>query len=379
MKLIFRNYKDGDDKQIVDLFNIAFQTVGGGFLRTPKSWNWRYIQAPSFEPKQFQIAEDTENNMIVGAVMVNLVENISINGKNYLTGQINDVSCHPDYTGQGIAKKLMNMAISYMKEKECDLSILSADYHGFPRKKIYLKLGYEDVEKNCQVFQVANVFNLIRNMPAATILFPFLFVVSYVPRFLNRIRIKMNPFFKDISYEIAYNKKHFEYMNAANKIMPQNYDGVTSYDKEKIFWNRINTPSERFKPTYVIIHKKNRIIGGAAFTFQNVYAIKFGIKIRITITHELFLDKQVFNNRRDLHFGYIYLIDKLLKAATQRSISALFFQAPRKAIDLLKGFRGMNLFMLTSGVTMIKSMKDSLEIPKPLKPLFTPTYVSTLY
>jgi hypothetical protein len=128
-----------------------------------------------------------------------------------------------------------------------------------------------------------------------------------------------------------------------------------------------------------LIRKNNKIIGGAAFTHQNWYAAIIRVKIRITITHELFLDKSVFNNRRDLNFGYIYLLDKLMKAATKRCIGGIFFQAPRTDYDLRRGSRGMNFFMLSAGVTMIKAIKEDIEIPKPKKPLFTPTYVSTLY
>jgi ribosomal protein S18 acetylase RimI-like enzyme len=379
MNIIYRHYKEGDEDQIADLFNRAFQTNFASFLRTPKNWHWRYIQAPGFEPEQIQLAEDSDENKIVGAVMVNLVEKIPINGKDYLTGEINDVSCHPDYSGHGIANKLMSMAIDYMKKKGCDLSILAAAYNGFPRKRIYLKLGYKDIEKICQFFTCANPIRLIRDVPAAALAFPFLLAASYLPRFLNRIRIKLNPFFRDFTYEILYNRKHFEYRDAVNRLIKKNYSGFPIYDKEKTTWVRIKTPSKRFEPTYIIIRKNNKIIGGAAFTHQNFYFLNTSFKIRITITHELFLDKSVFNNKRNLNFGYIYLIDKLLKAATKRSIGGLFFQAPRTDYDLRRGARSMNFFMLKGSVVMIKAMKEDVEIPKPKKPLLIPTYVSTLY
>ena len=89
----YRHFKPGDEEQLADLFNRAFQMNGGGFVRTAKSWSWRYIDSPDFEPEQCHLAEDLDNGKIVGAIYSNLIEKIPINGREYLTGDINDVSC----------------------------------------------------------------------------------------------------------------------------------------------------------------------------------------------------------------------------------------------------------------------------------------------
>ena len=101
--IIFRNYRKGDEQGLAEIFNIAFHQGGGGFVRTPKSWLWRYVQSPGFEPEMCQIAEDVEKNKIIGAVYANLIETIQLNSENYLVGDINDVSCHPDYAKRGVA------------------------------------------------------------------------------------------------------------------------------------------------------------------------------------------------------------------------------------------------------------------------------------
>ncbi|MFX1316919.1 MAG: GNAT family N-acetyltransferase, partial [Promethearchaeota archaeon] len=121
--IIYRHYKSGDEAQLADLFNISFQQNGGGLVRTPKNWEWRYLQSPGFEPEMCQIAEDVEKHRIIGAVYVNLVEKITIGNNKFLVGEINDVSCHPDYVKKGIATKLMKMAIVYMEKKGCDVSM----------------------------------------------------------------------------------------------------------------------------------------------------------------------------------------------------------------------------------------------------------------
>ncbi|MHA1439199.1 MAG: GNAT family N-acetyltransferase [Promethearchaeota archaeon] len=377
MNIQYRHYEPGDDEQLADLFNRSFQMNGAGFVRTPKTWHWRYAQEPGFEPEQCQIAEDIEKKRIVGAIYVNLVEKIPINGKEYLVGDINDVSTHPNYTGQGISKKLMEMAIEYMEKKECDLSILMADYNGFPRKKIYLKYGYNDVNRSNAFFQIAYLPKFMKDLPILSFMFPILFTVSYIPRLLTRIRVKINKFFKNISYEIAYNQRHLEYYNALNRILPKYYTGFPGYSKNKILWARIQAPYKQNRPTFIIIRKDNKIIAGATLTYQNIHLMRFRIKIRIGIIHEIFIEKEAFKNKRNLHLGYMYLFDKIVKAANQRRIGCILFQAPSDDKDLRNGFRGINFFMIKGGVLMIKLIKKNLILPKLKKPIFIPTYVST--
>ncbi|MFX1267948.1 MAG: GNAT family N-acetyltransferase, partial [Promethearchaeota archaeon] len=92
VNIIYRHYQKGDDEQLADLFNRAFQMNGFGFVRTPKNWKWRYFNSPGFEADMIQIAEDIENNKIVGMICVNPVEKVNLTGITYLTGNINDVA-----------------------------------------------------------------------------------------------------------------------------------------------------------------------------------------------------------------------------------------------------------------------------------------------
>ena len=139
VNIIYRHYETGDEQGLADLFNISFQQNGAAFVRSTKNWIWRFVQSPGFEPEMCQVAVDTDNSLIIGAVYANPIENIPIGNKIYLVGDINDVSCHPNYTKRGIATKLMKMALDYMREKGCDFSFLSTGYEGFARKKLYKK------------------------------------------------------------------------------------------------------------------------------------------------------------------------------------------------------------------------------------------------
>lgn len=374
--IIYRHYKTGDEKSLADLFIIGFQQNGPGNIRTPKNWIWRYPQSPEFEPEMCQIAEDVDENKIVGAVYANLIEEIPFGDKKYLVGDINDVTCHPDYTRRGIATRLMEMALDYMRKKECKFSILSTGLRGNARKYIYTKLGFRDYEKGCTFFQFPNIIQFVRNIYAFSLFLPALFILSFFPRYLNRIKIRYNNFFKDISYEINFNKKHFEYMKVANNLLPKYYEGYPSYNKSKFEWARIKVPSERHKPTYILMKKEKEIIGGAVITHLNIYAFKYGLKLRIGVIHEIFLNSDIFMNKKDVQLGYNYLIDKVLKAATRRALGVLIYKSTINNRTLNQAFKSMNFIRFNDDVIMIKELLPNLKAPCIKKPLFISTSIS---
>lgn len=374
VNIIFRHYREGDEKQLADLFNRTFKR--SVVIRTSTGWHWRYVRSPGFEPKMCQIAEDVDKKNIVGTILVNLIETRPLDKKEYLIGDINDVSTHPDYTKKGIATQLMENSIKYMKEKGCDFSMLSTGLKGFARSKIYQKFGYFDIEKEYFFVQILNVIQLVRDFFGFAFLFPILFILSYLPRILNRLRIKFKTFLKDFSYEINHNTKHFEYMSAINRIGPSNYEGYPGYDQFKFNWARIKVPTNHNKPTYILVKKKSKIVGGAVITHQYVKAINYRLKLRLGIIHEIFLDESMSSNSYNINLAYIYLIDKIIKAATQRHLGVLLYTSSVNANYLNKAFKGMSFFRIQNGVVMAKELKKNLKFPKLKKPLFIPTYLT---
>jgi ribosomal protein S18 acetylase RimI-like enzyme len=374
VNITFRHYREGDEKRIADLFNHAFKRKV--IIRTPTNWNWRYVKSPGFEPEMCQIAEDSDKNKIVGTILVNLLETRTFDQKKYLIGDINDVSTHPDYTKRGIATKLMEKSINFMKQKGCDFSMLSTGLRGFARSKIYQKFGYFDIEKEYYFIQIPNIIQLIRNFFGFAFFFPVLFSISYIPRFLNRLRIKSKKFFKDFTYEINYNKKHYEYMEAINRISPKNYEGYPEYNQYKLNWARIKVPENNNRPTYIIIKKGSKIVGGAVITHQTVKASKYKLKLQLGIIHEIFLDQDFFRNEYNVCLGYIYLVDKILKAATQRNLGALLCTSSVKANNLNQAFKQMSFIKIQNDVVMVKELKNNLKFPILKKPLYIPTYLS---
>jgi len=376
INIIYRNYQIGDDEQLADLFNKAFQMNGANYLRTKENLNWRYVQNPGFEPKMVQIAEDIDNKKIVGAVYVNPVDKIILNNKMCLIGSINDVSCHPNYVKKGIASNLMNMAIDYMNKKKCDISLLIADYNGFPRKKIYSKFGYIDIDKALIFIHFPNIFQLIKDIPGFLFSIPSLFIISYLPRIISRIITKLNSQVKRFCYRITYNTNHIEYARISKNIIRKYYTGVPIYNVRKIIWTNIKVPEQKRKPTYITIHEGEEIIGGSKISQLDIYAKKFGIRLRFGIIHEIFLDKSRFNSKRSLKCGYKYLIDKILKAATQRNIAGLLFITSSIDLYLINILKSMFFIKMKNASVMAKFFNKNFEKFKLNKPIYIPTYNS---
>jgi GNAT superfamily N-acetyltransferase len=374
--IIYRTYKKGDEKQLADLFNKAFQRNGASFIRTSKSWNWRYVQSPEFEPEMIQIAEDVDLKKIVGAICVNLVEYINFQGEKRLKGEVNDVSCLYEYTRKGITKNLMNKAISYMKGKDCDISMLTADFHGFPRKKIYLKYGFEDMDRELVFVWFPKILQLMNDFPLFWIFFPIIIPFSFIPRLIYRLFIKKSALSSNLSYEIVRNKKHFRYMRALNQIMSKQYEGFYPYTKEKYSWARINVPTKNDQPTYVTVKKNGLIIGGAEFSCIEIYSFRFKFKFKLGIVHEIFLDKNSFYSNIDVQNAYCYLIDKLLNAASKRTVGVLILFTSSFENNLYYALRKMNLINFKGASIMIKKLKKNIAIGRLAKPLYVPTHVS---
>ena len=100
------------------------------------------------------------------------------------------------------------------------------------------------------------------------------------------------------------------------------------------------------------------------------------MKIRVGITHELFLDKTQFNNEEELNYGYLYLIDKSLKAASRRFVGLLLIEVNSKNYKLRRCLKAYNYSKFQDNSIMMFKLKDELKIWKPEKSLFIPTYLS---
>jgi ribosomal protein S18 acetylase RimI-like enzyme len=373
----YRNYKRGDEPGLALLFMRAFQMNGKSFIRTKRSIKWRYIQSPGFEPEMIQIAEDMEKKRIVGAIYVNPIEKMRCKGKEYLVGHINDVSCDPDYTRQGIATCLMKMAVKYMKQKGCDLAMLVTGSDSIARNKIYLKFGFQDVRPLNVYFNFPAPTRLIQMLPQFFPLFPLIILISLFPRSIIKIATKLNSFFKDVGFEICHGKGHIKYRQSINTIIPKYYDFNSKYTLKKLKWAKIDVPYEREIPSYVFIKKNTHIIGGASLTYEKFYFSQFHLILKIGIIHELYIDLERIPTRTLRILVYSYLLDKVMKAAIKRKLGIIIFSGDRKNHVLHSGLIRLGFLKLKASVLMVNDFDTKLDYQKLKKPIFLPTYLTS--
>jgi hypothetical protein len=121
--LKFRNYKDGDEQQIVELLNQVYNNWG-----TVEEWCKKYKQNPNFDPRLIFVCEDEMR--IIGCVHY-LHRDLKFNN-NLLHAYVGgDGATLPAYSGKGVFFK--GMSLLYREAKRRKGSII----YGFNSEGIY--------------------------------------------------------------------------------------------------------------------------------------------------------------------------------------------------------------------------------------------------
>jgi len=200
---IFRDYKKGDEIQIVDLFERVF-----GKKMTLDFWKWRFVENP-FGEGIIKLLFD--NNLLIGhyAVipMVVQVKNTSTPAAFSMT-----TMTHPDYQGQGIFTYLAKETYSEAQKRGFKF------VYGFPNQNSYYrfikKLGWMDFGKMTVLYK------------------DFKEGIHFSIRGANNI------------YEI---KKFTDDIDSLWKKVRQNYQVVVPRTKEFLNWRFINNPEINYK------------------------------------------------------------------------------------------------------------------------------------
>lgn len=392
--IIFRNYKPGDEIGLSNVFNVAFQQNGGGFLQTPKIFHWRYIQFPDYEPRQINVAEDKETGELVGLIVGTGI-NYRFGNREYKFGVINDVSTLPGYTKRGIADNLMKMALNYFYDLGVDFSSLSADPRGFPRTKIYIPLGYKDIEKEDFMIQFTDLRAISRQLPFFIPVLPAIsiFTLPYVfsaikNKFLNlnktmaKINTKMGT---EYSVEIINFGATEEFRKRQNQISNEYFEGYHHYTKEEWIWCRVKVPTKLHLPSQIAIRDKSgEIVAGSTITSKNMYSVKLGLKFRIGIIKIKFVDEGKIKqnlqkkiqspSKREIQteIGRIYklLLMATIKASIFRKNAFIMTVVGSKYRNFHWAFSQMGGFRFFGGTHMIREMKENVRYPRKTKPFY---------
>ncbi len=136
---MFRRYREGDERGIVELLKKCFRTFATWGI-TEEDWIFFEKTDYGFSRENALVAE--ENGNIVGHVHV-VYRKLRIGSSYVDTGGIANVSTDPGMRGRGIARNLMKLALELTKERGLPLSSLLTGY-GSAGYRVYRALGYSD-------------------------------------------------------------------------------------------------------------------------------------------------------------------------------------------------------------------------------------------
>ncbi len=111
--MLNRSYKSGDEVEIVNLLNQAFDGEWGN----TKYWEWAYPEHPQFKSENIFIVD---NGNVIGHRSLHSCK-VIINGEEISVAFVGDSVVHPDYRNFHIYSKLHQIILQDIKERGFDL------------------------------------------------------------------------------------------------------------------------------------------------------------------------------------------------------------------------------------------------------------------
>jgi ribosomal protein S18 acetylase RimI-like enzyme len=125
-----RNFKDGDEIEIVQLFDKTYATYGGFTLRTPDYWRWCCLKRPDVEREGLFVVVDQENEKVVG---------YAVAGR---SGNIWELCYDSKHGGEEIASLLLSEATRYLESVGATSINLSAPKEDYVLNKVCRDFGF---------------------------------------------------------------------------------------------------------------------------------------------------------------------------------------------------------------------------------------------
>ena len=292
-----------------------------------KKWLWQYVKLPTKKTYCYLVKK---NQTIIGYFHVPIYK-ISINRKNYLIGNVQDVAISKLYRGFGIFKKLSKFAVDDLKDK-VDL------LYTFPNN-----LSLENFIKH-------NTFSFFKYVP--------LYIKTTFLNFINKNKLKNN---QKIIIKNYVDKK----IDKLFKRFSINHSIHLIRDKSFLKWRYIDSPkgkvfavslTERNNLLATLIIKKTTIFGCSCiaildFAFKgkvenlsilinNFYS---HLRIKFKIKAYFILFTYFLNNENFFLKNNFFLIPKFL---TPRKINILFKLFNKR---LITNFNKKQSWLITLG------------------------------
>ncbi|MHA1732498.1 MAG: GNAT family N-acetyltransferase [Promethearchaeota archaeon] len=374
--LVYRNYQPGDERDLADVFNRAFQTNGAGNVRTTSWQAWRYPGRPGFDPRHVNVCEDPATGRVVGQV-ASEVKTVLIRGKPVPMGAINDVSVDPKYARRGIARRLLDMANDFFRERGVKFSSLDADPNGHARARLYVPDGYRDFVKVRGLVQFPSLGQfLLRDNPLFLAASPVIAVAKYLKRLARRVQDRGHRGDYPVEVRDTSTSKRGgrDFWRAWREVGARYYEWFEPVDLEYWKWQRERVPAHDFRPTHVIVRDgAGGIVAGASLTIQTIYSFRYHFRLRTGIVKDFFVDSRLMPSEPDVVDALTSeFLANLVKGAARRRCSLLIYSCPANDPFALRAFRRVGYIPVPAGVFMVKEHGDEVLEP-PERPLFIAT------
>ena len=135
-----RTYKEGDETEIVQLFNCIHKNYAGFVPRTSDYWRWSCLKRPDVESEGILVVNDGEK--IIGYAVV---------GK---TGNIWEFCYDPAYDGNAIVAIILEWSANYVENAGGDCVVFNAPSNDQLLREVCVNLGFAEKSPPCMFLNV---------------------------------------------------------------------------------------------------------------------------------------------------------------------------------------------------------------------------------
>ena len=268
-----RDYREGDEKEIIELYNIVF-----GKTLSFERWNWIYNKGGDFS-KFIALAESNDGKIVGHYALMPIKVKSGKNDCMIATLSL-DTMVHPVYRRQGMFPILAKYLYDKISQQHVPFT------YGFPNKNSYKgfikHLNWKPISNTLPIVgKILNTKNVISKIIGGG------FVCSsaqYVADLGLSIYYRYKKQKNFPGYIIEKQPNFGEWANVLWKKSSNDFKIAVVRDKEYLNWRYIDNPSENYS-IYLVRNRKEEV-GYMVTKFEERFGLKIGYLVDILILPE---------------------------------------------------------------------------------------------
>lgn len=356
MGLDFREFRGNDARAVVNLFNTCFQAY-----RTLEEWKWMYLEMPGFDTSSILVCEDENTGELVGSVLT-AEANMSVKGRKHVVGMINDVDTLPQWRGNGIATKLMEMAIDDGKKKGYSALFLYANPFG-EAAGIYRRIGFKDAQYFSYNGRMSGSRAAARSFP-----FPMNLIspIAAAASGINSRRYRVPKWsFPTRQLDLTDKKEFDSYLESLNQSL-RNSPLFYPYSREQLIWMLRDAP-KTISPVARFVEKSGRIVCGANASIFRMHF--FGKTINSWAISDLFASEDLEDPERGECIRSV--VGDLVRDGEGRNCAIHMVPISKFDEKMSRALRPCGFFGFVSTTFMCFPLKNGFSLPPPDVPWYS--------